>query len=53
MTTKQILFGLALILAIASFILAFVGLPDPYDTEPILAVGLFLVALTGLLKDES
>jgi hypothetical protein len=48
---KLALFIVALILGIASIIMAFTGLPGTMDTEPILAVGVICLAVAGLFKD--
>ena len=49
--TKLALFIVAVILGIASIIMAFAGLPGTMDTEPVLAVGVICLAIAGLLKD--
>ena len=48
---KLTLFIVAVILGIASIIMAFTGLPGTMDTEPVLAVGVICLAVAGLLKD--
>ena len=48
---KLALFVVAVILGIASIIMAFTGLPGTMDTEPVLAVGVICLAVAGLLKD--
>ena len=47
---KSALFIVALILGIASIIMAFTGLPGTMDTEPVLAVGVMCLAVAGLLR---
>lgn len=48
---KLALFIIAIVLGIASIIMAFTGLPGTMDTEPVLAVGVICLAVAGLLKD--
>ena len=52
MSTKNsvalILYIIGLILAIASLVMSYTGLPENYDTEPIIAFALFLVAIAGI-----
>lgn len=47
------LYVLGLILGIASLVMAYTGLPENYDTEPLIAFGLFLIAIGGIasIKD--
>ena len=51
--TALTLYIIGILIAIASLILAFFGLPTGFDTEPILAVALLVVAGAGItsLKD--
>jgi hypothetical protein len=46
-TSKIILCAIALVLGALSFIFSYVGLPGNYDTEPILAIALILIAIAG------
>ena len=48
---KVALLIVAVILGIASIIMAIAGLPGTMDTEPVLAVGVICLAVAGLLKD--
>ena len=48
---KFALLIVALILGIASLVMAFTGLPGTMDTEPILAFGVIFLAVAALLKD--
>jgi len=48
---KFTLLIVAIILGIASIIMAFTGLPGTMDTEPVLAIGVICLAVAGLLKD--
>ena len=48
---KSALLIVALILGIASLIMAFTGLPGTMDTEPVLAFGVICLAVAGLLRD--
>lgn len=53
MTAKQvvlfILYAIGLLLGIVSLVYTYTGLPWPgKDTEPLLAFGLFLVAIAGM-----
>ena len=52
MSTKSMialfLYVLGLILGIASLVMTYTGLPENYDTEPLLAIGLFLIAIAGI-----
>ena len=52
--TKLILFVLALAMGVATVVLSFTGLPGTYDTEPLLGIAVFCLALAGLnsLKTE-
>jgi hypothetical protein len=43
-----LLYILGLILGIVSLLMTYTGLPENYDTEPILAFGLFIIAIAGL-----
>ena len=43
-----IMYGVGLILGIASLLMKYTGLPENYDTEPLLAFGLFLLAVAGM-----
>lgn len=49
--TKLALLVVAILLGITSIITSFTGLPGTMDTEPLLAVGVVLLAVAGLLKD--
>jgi len=49
--TKLALFAVAIILGIAGIIMSFTGLPGTMDTEPLLAVAVICLGITGLLKD--
>jgi hypothetical protein len=44
----NILYAFGLLMGITTLILSYTGLPDPYDTEPLLAFGLLLVAAAGI-----
>ena len=44
----NILYAFGLLMAIATLVLSYTGLPGDYDTEPILGFGLFLVAIAGI-----
>ena len=48
---KLALLIVAVILGIASIIMAFTGLPGTMDTEPVLAAGVICLAAAGLLRD--
>jgi len=45
------MYWIAIILGIISLVVSFTGLPGSLDSEPILAIGLILLAYTGLMKD--
>jgi hypothetical protein len=45
-----LLYALGLILGLASILMAYTGLPGDFDTEPILAFALFLVAIAGIIS---
>ena len=44
----MLLYGVGLILGVASLVMAYTGLPESYDTEPVLAFGLLLVTTAGI-----
>ena len=44
----NILYAFGLLMGIATLVLSYTGLPEPYDAEPILAFGLLLVAIAGM-----
>jgi len=48
--TKIVLYAIALVMGIAAVVLSWTGLPGAYDTEPLLGVGIFCLALAGLLS---
>ena len=48
--SKKVLNGAALVLGVLSLVFAFTGLPWTYDTEPLIALGLVLLAIAGLMK---
>ena len=54
MSSKKILeillFAIGLILGILALLFAYTGLPWTMDTEPLLAIGLILVALAGIIS---
>lgn len=50
---KSVPLLVAAVLAIGALVLTFTGLPGSMDTEPILAVAILLVALTGLRSERS
>lgn len=50
MKSKPILLAIAAILGVISLILAFTGLQGTYNTEPILAIGIIILAIAGLIK---
>lgn len=50
---KSVPLLVAALLAIISLVLTFTRLPGGMDTEPILAVAVLLVALTGLRAERS
>lgn len=43
------LYVIALLLGIASIVFSYTGLPENYDTEPILGVGILCIALAGII----
>lgn len=43
----RILYAIGIIISLASLVMSFTGLPWTYDTEPLLAVGLLVVATAG------
>ena len=45
-----ILYLIGLLMGIATLVLSYTGLPEPYDTEPILAFALLLVAIAGMVS---
>jgi len=45
-----ILYVIGLLMGIVTLLLSYIGLPEPYDTEPILAFGLLLVAIAGMVS---
>jgi len=45
-----ILFVVGLLLGLISLVMSYIGMPGNYDTEPILGIGLLLVAIAGLLS---
>ena len=47
---QLILVVIVLILGIAGIYLAYFGLPGTLDAEPVLGIGLILIALAGLLS---
>ena len=54
MSTKNLaalaLYVIGLLIAIASLVLAYAGLPMGFDTEPLLAAAVFLVAGAGIIS---
>jgi len=48
-TLNMILYALALAMSVATFVLSFVGMPETYNAEPLLAIGLFCLAFASLL----
>ena len=54
MSSKKILeillFAIGLILGILALLFMYTGLPWTMDTEPLLAIGLILVALAGIIS---
>ena len=52
MIENKYLYGLVGILAILSLILSYTGLGGSYDTEPILALGLLILAYIGLIRNN-
>ena len=52
MSTKNlialILYAIGLLLGIAALVMSYTGLPENYDTEPVLAFGLLLLAIAGI-----
>jgi len=47
---KKTLSIISIIIGIVSLVFAFVGLPGTYDTEPLLAVAVILLALAVMKK---
>ena len=47
---KTLLFVIGLILGILALLFTYTGLPWSMDTEPLLAIGLVLVALAGIIS---
>jgi len=49
----RILYAIGIIMSLASLVMSYTGLPWTYDTEPLLAIGLLVVATAGWasLKD--
>ncbi|UCD14581.1 MAG: hypothetical protein JSW60_03955 [Thermoplasmatales archaeon] len=43
-----VLYIIGLLMGIIAVAMSFTGLPEGYDTEPILGFGLFLVAIAGI-----
>ena len=50
LNSPSISLAVAAMRGVISLILAFTGLQGTYDTEPILAIGLILLAMAGLMK---
>ena len=54
MASKKILeillFAVGLLLGIVALLFTYTGLPWTMDTEPLLAIGLILVALAGMIS---
>ena len=52
MSTKNlialVLYAIGLVTGIASLVMSYTGLPENYDTEPVLAFGLLLLAIAGI-----
>ncbi len=46
---QLILVLISMILGITAVVVSYFGLPPPYDAEPLLGFGLFLLALAGLI----
>jgi len=44
----MILYALGILLGIISVVMAYFGLPENFDTEPLLGFGLLFVAIAGL-----
>ncbi len=49
----RILYAIGIIMSLASLVMSYTGFPWTYDTEPLLAIGLLVVAAAGWasLKD--
>lgn len=49
----RILYAIGIIMSLASLVMSYTGLPWTYDTEPLLTIGLLVVATAGWasLKD--
>lgn len=45
-----ILYVVGLLLGLISLFMSYIGMPGNYDTEPVLGVGLLLLAIAGLLS---
>jgi hypothetical protein len=43
----RILYAIGIIMSLVSLVMSFTGLPLTYDTEPLLAIGLLVVAVAG------
>ena len=45
---KLVLYGVSLAMGLATVVLSYTGLPEKYDTEPLLGVAILCLALAGL-----
>jgi hypothetical protein len=46
--SNRILYGIGAVIGIIVLVLSFIGLGGSYDTEPILGIGLIVLALAGM-----
>lgn len=54
MSTKNLaalaLYVIGLLIAIVSLVFTYTGLPTGFDTEPLLAIAVFIVAIAGIVS---
>ena len=46
--SSRVLYGIGAVIGILVLVLSFIGLGSSYDTEPILGIGLIVLALAGI-----
>jgi hypothetical protein len=51
--SSRVLYGIGAVIGILVLVLSFIGLGSSYDTEPILGIGLIVLALAGITQPET